>query len=91
MKVRVLAVVASAALGVAGLANAAPANAAPATYNVRDYGARGDGSTLDDDAIDRAITAANAAGGGIVAQPLPQLADVGRWHQQLRDHRRRHD
>jgi polygalacturonase len=67
VKVRVLAVVASAALGVMLLPG--PASAAPATYNVKDYGAKGNGSTLDDDAIDRAITAANAAGGGIVRFP----------------------
>jgi polygalacturonase len=69
VKVRVWAVAASAALGIAGLANVTPANAAPVTYNVRDYGARGNGSTLDDDAIDRAITAASTAGGGIVVFP----------------------
>jgi polygalacturonase len=46
-----------------GLAHAAT------TYNVRAYGAKGNGKTLDDDAIDRAITAANAAGGGIVEFP----------------------
>src|SRR6266508_1662871 len=46
-----------------------PAEAAPPTFNVRDYGAAGNGSTLDDDAIDRAINAANAAGGGVVVFP----------------------
>ncbi|RCG25940.1 carbohydrate-binding protein [Sphaerisporangium album] len=40
-----------------------------AEFNVRDYGATGNGSTNDDDAIDRAINAANAAGGGIVVFP----------------------
>ncbi|MCT9930266.1 glycosyl hydrolase family 28 protein [Planotetraspora sp. A-T 1434] len=45
-----------------------PASAA-AEFNVRDYGATGNGSTNDDDAIDKAINAANAAGGGIVVFP----------------------
>jgi polygalacturonase len=48
---------------------AAPQTAAPragAVYDVRDYGAKGDGSTNDSPAIDKAITAANAAGGGTV-------------------------
>ncbi|OLB76748.1 MAG: hypothetical protein AUI14_17830 [Actinobacteria bacterium 13_2_20CM_2_71_6] len=46
-----------------GLAHAA------GTFNVRDYGAVGNGSTLDDDAIDKAISAASAAGGGTVVFP----------------------
>ncbi|MFE7129784.1 glycosyl hydrolase family 28 protein [Streptomyces sp. NPDC057638] len=37
-----------------------------AEFNVRDYGAVGNGSTNDTGAINRAITAANGAGGGIV-------------------------
>src|SRR5256885_3768578 len=45
-----------------------PAHAA-GTFNVRDHGAKGNGSTLDDDAIDRTIAAANAAGGGVVRFP----------------------
>ncbi|WP_208782427.1 glycosyl hydrolase family 28 protein [Streptomyces griseorubiginosus] len=50
---------------------AAPAGAprAAAEYNVRDYGAKGDGSSNDSAAIDKAITAANAAGGGTVRFP----------------------
>ncbi|MEV2271277.1 glycosyl hydrolase family 28 protein [Nonomuraea africana] len=43
--------------------------AALAEFNVRDYGATGNGSTNDDDAIDRAISAASAANGGIVVFP----------------------
>ncbi|MGH3646427.1 MAG: carbohydrate-binding protein [Micromonosporaceae bacterium] len=40
-----------------------------ATFNVRDYGATGNGSTNDTAAINRTITAANNAGGGIVQFP----------------------
>ena len=59
------------AVGLAALATALPQVPAHAagTVNVRDFGAKGNGSTLDDDAIDRAITAANAAGGGVVRFP----------------------
>jgi polygalacturonase len=52
---------------------AAPAREAPAApfspfpaYDVRAFGARGDGRTLDTDAIERALSAAAAAGGGTV-------------------------
>lgn len=38
-------------------------------YNVRDYGAFGDGKTLDHQAINRAIEACTAAGGGQVLLP----------------------
>lgn len=45
------------------------AKAASADYNVRDFGAAGDGQQLDSPAIDRAIEAAVAAGGGRVVVP----------------------
>ncbi|MGH9589966.1 MAG: rhamnogalacturonidase, partial [Terracidiphilus sp.] len=38
-------------------------------FNVREYGATGDGKTLDTDAVNRAIEAAAAAGGGLVLFP----------------------
>ena len=40
--------------------------APPPTFEVKSYGATGDGKTLDTDAINRAIDAAAAAGGGTV-------------------------
>jgi polygalacturonase len=43
--------------------------AQPAAFNVRDYGAVGDGKTLDSPAINKAIAACAAAGGGTVWIP----------------------
>ena len=42
------------------------ARPAPGAFDVRAYGAKGDGRTLDTDAINSAIAAAHAAGGGTV-------------------------
>jgi polygalacturonase len=58
-------------LGLAGLlAGAALARAAaPAAFDVRAYGAAGDGRAIDSPAINRAIAAAAAAGGGTVTFP----------------------
>jgi polygalacturonase len=53
-----------ACLGVASAAVAA--DAPPASFDVRAFGALGDGKTLDTDAINKAIAAASAAGGGTV-------------------------
>ena len=39
------------------------------TFDIRQFGATGDGHTLDTDAINKAIAAANAAGGGTVRFP----------------------
>ncbi|MGX9885021.1 glycosyl hydrolase family 28 protein [Streptomyces sp. NPDC002276] len=50
---------------------ATPGHPAPhaAVYDVRDYGAKGDGSANDTPAVNKAITAANSAGGGTVRFP----------------------
>jgi len=45
------------------------AAAGPHEFNVRDFGARGDGVALDSPAINAAIAAATAAGGGTVRLP----------------------
>ena len=43
-------------------------------FNVKSFGATGDGKTLDTDAINQAITSANAAGGGTVFFPAGTYA-----------------
>ena len=49
--------------------SATAANAVPATFDVRKYGAMGDGKTLDTVAVNNAIDAAAASGGGVVVFP----------------------
>jgi len=49
--------------------SATEASAAAATYDVRSYGATGNGSTNDSAAIQQAVDAAAAAGGGVVEFP----------------------
>ena len=58
-------------LGVACLvvAGAGASAAGPANFDVRAYGARGDGHAIDSPAVNRAIAAAAAAGGGTVEFP----------------------
>jgi len=59
---------------------AAAKKAAPApmgqsgVYDVKDFGATGDGKTIDSDAINKAIDAASAAGGGTVRLPAGTYA-----------------
>src|SRR5882757_874054 len=45
------------------------ASLSAATFDVKTFGAKGDGQTLDRDAINKAIEAASAAGGGTVHFP----------------------
>ena len=48
----------------------------PTFYDVKNYGAKGDGKKLDTKAIDKAIDAANAAGGGTVFFPAGAYLSV---------------
>ena len=52
-----------------GMISSRVATVLPPEFNVRDYGATGDGKTLDTPAINKAIEAASAAGGGVVRLP----------------------
>ena len=47
----------------------APLEVGAATFDVKTFGAKADGKTLDRDAINKAIDAAAAAGGGTVYLP----------------------
>lgn len=53
----------------AGSGGPLPVALAPLEFDVRAFGAKGDGTTLDTDAINRAIAAASASGGGTVRFP----------------------
>jgi polygalacturonase len=53
---------------------AATTASAPRVFDVRTFGATGDGTTIDSDAINRAIGAAAAAGGGTVVFPAGTYA-----------------
>ena len=55
--------------GIGVAAGAAGADDFPGTFDLKNYGARGDGKTLDTAAINKAIAAAAAAGGGRVYFP----------------------
>jgi hypothetical protein len=61
--------IASAAAGRVALAQAREPFATEGLYNVRRYGATGDGKTVDTPAINRAIEAVAAAGGGTLLFP----------------------
>jgi polygalacturonase len=60
---------ASTAIGQGAFAHSAEPSASPALFNVRTYGATGDGRTIDTPAINRAIEAVAAAGGGPLLFP----------------------
>jgi polygalacturonase len=64
-----MAVVLAASAGSLAAAAEAPASALPGALDVRTFGAKGDGKAVDTDAINKAIAAAHAAGGGTVHFP----------------------
>ncbi len=77
--------IAAAVLGAtaaAGPADAGPADAASVAhvFDVRDFGAAGDGVTNDAPAVNDAVVAANAAGGGIVEFPTGTYLAGGSIH-----------
>ncbi|WP_413812008.1 glycoside hydrolase family 28 protein [Streptomyces sp. OE57] len=56
------------------------ATSAAPVFSVMDYGAKADGSSNDSAAIEKAITAANSAGGGIVRFPSGQYKSKNTVH-----------
>nr|WP_323747463.1 glycosyl hydrolase family 28 protein [Catenulispora rubra] len=64
----------------ASVAQTAPAAHAAAVFNVKNYGATGNGTTNDSPAINKAVTAANAAGGGIVEFPSGSYKSANTIH-----------
>src|ERR1700733_1996640 len=70
LKLSPLAVAAAATtIGRTALAEAPAPTAVESSFNVRNYGATGDGKTVDTPAINRAIAAVAAAGGGTLVFP----------------------
>jgi polygalacturonase len=69
LKFSPLAVTTAAVIGRTALAEAPSTLEAQLTFNVRTYGASGDGKTIDTPAINRAIEAVAAAGGGTLVFP----------------------
>ena len=64
-----------AAYGAKAQAVRPPPNVGPAgTFDVRRFGAKGDGRAIDTPAVNRAIDAAAAAGGGVVMFPAAHSA-----------------
>ncbi|WP_194897851.1 glycoside hydrolase family 28 protein [Catenulispora pinisilvae] len=71
---------AAAPAAVAAAPHPASAKAAAPVFNVKNYGAAGNGSTNDSPAINKAVTAANAAGGGIVEFPSGSYKSANTIH-----------
>ncbi|SDY86403.1 Polygalacturonase [Amycolatopsis xylanica] len=74
------ALVALAVLGLVGMGTEVASAAPGAVYKVTDYGAKAGDSTNDAPAADKAIAAANRAGGGIVEFPVGTYVMAGTVH-----------